>query len=154
MFILLMQNEMEARVHSDSTDCTEEEAFTEVLGVSRSGYVRGMGLGVKPIRPKSSRATSTSQIDVHEECRKQREELETSYQSLREQMAASQEQMAASQERMRAELAASQEQMATLQERMHAEMQAEMQKLLSQFQGLENFFNRIFFIHTHLICNY
>jgi septal ring factor EnvC (AmiA/AmiB activator) len=147
MFILLMQNEMEARVHSDSTDCTEEEAFTEVLGVSRSGHVRGMGLGVKPIRPKSSRATSASQIDVHEECRKQREELETSYQSLREQMAASQE-------RMRAELAASQEQMATLQERMRAEMQAEMQKLLSQFQGLENFFNRIFFIHTHLICNY
>jgi len=136
MFILLMQNEMEARVHSDSTDCTEEEAFTEVLGVSRSGHVRGMGLGVKPIRPKSSRATSASQIDVHEECRKQREELETSY------------------ERMRAELAASQEQMATLQERMRAEMQAEMQKLLSQFQGLENFFNRIFFIHTHLICNY
>jgi len=132
MFILLMQNEMEARVHSDSTDCTEEEAFTEVLGVSRSGYVRGMGLGVKPIRPKSSRATSASQIDVHEECRKQREELETSYQSLREQMAASQEQMATLQERMR----------------------AEMQKLLSQFQGLENFFNRIFFIHTHLICNY
>jgi len=132
MFILLMQNEMEVRVHSDSTDCTEEEAFTEVLGVSRSGHVRGMGLSVKPIRPKSSRATSASQIDVHEECRKQREELETSYQSLHEQMAASQEQMATLQERMR----------------------AEMQKLLSQFQGLENFFNRIFFIHTHLICNY
>jgi len=131
MFILLMQNEMEARVHSDSTDCTEEEAFTEVLGVSRSGHVRGMGLGVKPIRPKSSRATSASQIDVHEECRKQREELETSYQSLREEMVASQEQMAA------------------LQERMPAEMQVEMQKLLSQFQRLENFSNRIFFIHTY-----
>jgi len=140
MFILLVQNEMEARVHSDSANCTEEEAFTEVLGVSRSGHVRGMGLGVKPIRPKSSRATSASQIDVHEECRKQREELETSYQSLREEMVASQE-------RMRAEMAAS-------QERMCAEMQAEMQKLLSQFQGLENFSNRFFFIHTHLICNY
>jgi len=106
MFILLVQNEMEARAHSDSANCTEEEAFTEVLGVSRSGHVRGMGLGVKPIRPKSSRATSSSQIDVHEECRKQREELEASYQSLREEMTASQEQMTASQEMMRAEMQA------------------------------------------------
>jgi chaperonin cofactor prefoldin len=119
-----------------------------VLGLSCSGHVRGMGLGVKPTWPKSSLATSSSQIDVHEECKKQREELETSYQSLCEEMASSQEQMAASQERMRAEMAAS-------QERMCAEMQAEMQKLLSQFQGLENFSNRFFFfIHTHLICNY
>jgi hypothetical protein len=131
MFILLVQNEMEARVHSDNANCIEEEAFTEVLGVSRSGHVRGMGLGVKPTRPKSFQATSASQIDVHEECRKQREELETSYQSLREEMVASQEQMAA------------------LQERMPAEMQVEMQKLLSQFQRLENFSNRIFFIHTY-----
>jgi microsomal dipeptidase-like Zn-dependent dipeptidase len=115
---------MEARVHSDSANCIEEEAFTEVVGVSRSGHVRGMGLGVKPTRPKSSQATSASQIDVHEECKKQREELETSYQSLHAEMAAS-------------------------QERMRAEMQAEMQKLLSQFQGLENFSNRIFF-HTHV----
>jgi hypothetical protein len=96
MFILLVQNEIEARAHSDSANCTEEEAFTELVGVSRSGHVRGMGLGVKPIRPKSSRATSSSQIDVHEDYRKQWEKLETSYQSLREEMAASQEQMAAS----------------------------------------------------------
>jgi septal ring factor EnvC (AmiA/AmiB activator) len=135
-----VHNGMEARAHSDSANCTEEEAFTEVLGVSRSGHARGMGLGVKPTRSKSSWATSSCQIDVHKECRKQREELETSYQSLREEMAALQEQMAVSQERMHAE--------------MRAEMQAKMQKLLSQFQGLENFSNRIFFIHTHLICNY
>jgi chaperonin cofactor prefoldin len=114
-----------------------------VLGLSCSGHVRGMGLGVKPTWPKSSLATSSSQIDVHEECKKQREELETSYQSLCEEMASSQEQMAASQERMRAEMAAS-------QERMCAEMQAEMQKLLSQFQGLENFSNRFFFSYTRI----
>jgi DNA anti-recombination protein RmuC len=139
---------MEARVHSDSTNCTEEEAFTEVLGLSRSGHVRGMGLGVKPTRPKSSRATSASQIDVHEECRKQREELETSYQSLREEMVASQERMRAEMTASQEQMAASQEQMATLQERMRAEMQAEMQKLLLQFQGLENFSYCIFFIHA------
>jgi len=109
MFILFVQNEMEARVHSDSANCTEEEAFTEVLGVSRMGHVRGMGLGVVPTQPKSSRASSSSQIDVHEECRKHREELETFYQSLCEKMAASQE-------RMREEILAE----------MRAEVQAEM----------------------------
>jgi hypothetical protein len=141
MLILFVQNEMEARVHSDSANCTEEEVFTEVLGVSRTGHVRGMGLGVVPTRPKSSRATSSSQIDVHEDCRKHREELETSYQSLCEKMAASQEEMAASQERMREEIRAE------MRAKVPAEVQAEMQKLLSQFHGLENFSNRIFFIH-------
>jgi hypothetical protein len=96
MFILFVQNEMEARVHLDSANSTEEEAFTEVLGVSRTGHVRGMGLGVVPTQPKSSRATSSSQINVHEECRKHQEELETSYQSMCAKMAASQEEMAAS----------------------------------------------------------
>jgi gas vesicle protein len=141
MFILFVQNEMEARVHSDSANCTKEEAFTKVLGVTRTGHVRGMGLGVVPTQTKSSRVTSSSQIDVHEECKKNREELETSYQSLCEKMAASQERM---REEIRAEM----------RTEMRAEVQEEMQKLLSQFHGLENFSNRIFFIQTHLICNY
>jgi len=139
---------MEARVHSDNANWTEEEAFTEVLEVSRTGHVRGMGLGVVPTLPKSSRATSSNQIDVHEDCRKHREELKTSYQSLCEKMAASQEEMAASQERMREEIRAE------MRAEVRAEVQADMRKLLSQFHGLENFSNRILFIHTHLICNY
>jgi head-tail adaptor len=134
MLILFVQNEMEARVHSDSANCTEEEVFTEVLRVSRTGHVRGMELGVVPTQPKSSRATSSSQIDVHEDCRKHWEELETSYQSLCEKMAASQERM---REEIRAEMRAE----------VRAEVQAEMRKLLSQFHGLENFSNCIFFIH-------
>jgi hypothetical protein len=110
MFILLVQNEIQVKVNLDSVNCTEEEIFSQVLRVSRSGHVRGMGCGVRPTRSKSSRA-STSQVDIHEECKKHREEIEASQQRMREEMVASQERMAASQ----VEMAASHERMAASQ---------------------------------------
>jgi hypothetical protein len=115
-----------------------------VLGVSRSGHVRGMGCGVRPTRSNSSQVRSTRQIDIHEECKKHWQEIEASHQRMCEEMAASQVEMAESQERVREEIWAE----------MRPEIQAEMERVLSQFRGLENFSNpKNFRTHTYLICN-
>jgi hypothetical protein len=128
---------MEARVNSDSVNCTEEEIFSQVLGVSRSRHVRGKGCGVRPTRSNSSRARSTRQIDIHEECKKHRQEIEASHQRMCEEMAPSQE-------RVREEIWAE----------MRPEIQAKMERVLSQFRGLESFSNhKNFHTHTYLICN-